>query len=615
MGKILQVNLTTREYGEYTFPKKYRQEYLGAKGMAARIIYDLCPPMTQPFSRENILVVSTGPLTGTGVPSSSRFNISTISPLTGLYTSSNCGGPLGLNLRKCGVDALIITGESQTPVYIDVSEEGLEVKDATHLWGLSTEKTSEALKKPSAVIGVAGENLVHYACVISADRAAGRGGTGAIFGYKKLKGICAKGNAKIDIAHPEKFKKYNQRWIKRLKNHVMTGDKCGELGTAMLVKPLQKHGQLATKNFDAGRYDEWEKLSGETLKKDFLVKNKGCITCPIRCARVVKIGEKQVKGPELETIALWGSNMLNSDMQKIIELNYLMDELGMDTMSAAGSVAFAMELKEKGIADFGVEFGKMDNMEQVLEDIAHRRGIMSDLADGSRQMSKKYGGTAFAMHVKGMELAAYEPRGAYGQGLSYATANRGGCHLNGGYQVLLEGFGAVMKTNSTRSKAPLAIMFQDLMEAVSAMGCCLFTTYAVLPSFMYKGKFGAKSASVVLGLSAPFVGFAVKNPALLKVNMIRIPYSKAFYFVTGHKMNLGKMLEAGQRCYNLEREINFKQGLHHHEDDLPLRLKTPRKEDGHAVPVSKMLVKYYKIRGWDKSGRLVHKRRVKLFDS
>lgn len=592
-GRIADIHLGTGEIKDYPVPDGDRRRYLGGKGLAARILYDNLPPATDPYGEENILVVTTGPLTGSGAPSSARFNISTISPLTGLCASTNSGGDFGIQLKKCGYDGLIIRGKSPEPVYLDIRPDGgIHLKNAAHLVGKNTGETGEILDKPHLAIGPAGENKVRYAAVMSGERACGRGGVGAVFGDKNLKAICAKGSGPIRPADPEGWKAFNKKWIAKIRRHVFTGGKCPELGTAMLVRPMQKHGLLPAKNFREGRFDAYDALSGETLRDKYLVKNGGCTACPIHCSRIVELDGKQIKGPELETLGLLGPNLLNGDLALIIRLNYILDQLGMDTMSTGATLSFAMHLADAGVVDLGLRFGKTDNLEETVRKIACREGEGDILAEGSRRMALRFGESAHAMQVKGQELAAYNPRNAFGQGLSYATANRGACHLNGGYLVLLEGLGLAVKGRSTASKAQLGAMFQCLMEAISASGICLFTSYAVFPSPVLKYKALNKVFSGALSLAGPAVRFALKHPRMLGINGLLVPYSKALALVTGMPMNLGLFLEAGKASYDLERRINLRQGMDSSEDTLPGALLE-------EVPLEKMMKKYYKAMEWD----------------
>ena len=617
-GRMVRVDLSCGKVEHFTFPKSELEKYLGGKGIAAKIIFDAFDKKVEAFSDENLIVITTSPLNGSSAPSSSRFNISTISPLTGLLVSSNCGGDFGLSLRRAGYDALVISGRSPGRVYIRVGEKGIELCDAAELWGKSTSEAQNMMGKGGKLaIGVAGENLVRYACVISQERAAGRGGVGAVFGYKQLKGIVAQGSAHISMANPEKLKKFNLKWIAKLKKHVITGKQLPNLGTAALLRMMQARGILAAGNYSAGRFDRFESISGETLREKYLVKNKGCVTCPMQCGRVVRLSGREIKGPELETIGLLGANLMNSNLERIIRLNRLCDEYGMDTMSFGGSVGFAMELSQKGLWDNGLNFGDCEGLEALAGQVARREGIGEDIAEGTKRMSDKYGGSEFAINVKGLELAAYEPRSAQGMGLGYATANRGGCHLNGGYMVVLEGLGMHANGGTTRGKAELTVFFQDLMEAASAGGSCLFTTYAVLPQLLIKYPKNplVKMIHALLLRAGATIAFMHNHQGMLGINAPGIiPHPYAYKLVTGCKMNIGKFIMAGERIYNLERLVNIRQGLSC-GDTLPSRLLDEPQNAGDkesVVKLAPMLKKYYSVRGWDDNGVPSRERLEKL---
>jgi Aldehyde:ferredoxin oxidoreductase len=247
---------------------------------------------------------------------------------------------------------------------------------------------------------------------------------------------------------------------------------------------MQINGQLGTHNFQEGTFDRYESINGEALAEKENIVNGGCLSCPVRCSRRVKVENKNVKGPELETLGLLGPNILNDDPGLVCKWNYEIDELGMDTISLAQTLSWAMQANEQGIWDSGLEFGKTDNISQIIDDIAHRRGVGNDLAEGSKRLSEKYGGTDFAMQVKGLEISAYHPANAVGQGLGYAIANRGACHLNGGYTISLEGLGLHIDPHTTRGKADLCMFMQNMMESISMNGQCLFTSFAVFPAFL-----------------------------------------------------------------------------------------------------------------------------------
>ena len=607
MGKVLFADLSKQTYGEFPWTDEDRRRTLGGKVMAADILLHHITPEMKAFDEDNWLVITTGPLTGTGCPNTSRFNISTISPLTGIVTSSNCGGDFGLALKRAGYDAAVITGKSEKPVHLRITEKEVVFEDASNLWGMTTGETQNNLHRAQGklAIGPAGENKVLYACVFSGERTAGRGGVGAVFGDKKLKAVTAFGTKLPPLANRQKLKELNVKWTKLLQTHPLTGRQLPKLGTAGLVSPMQAHSILATKNFSAGRFDDFEKISGEELAENHLVSNAACTTCVIRCARMCKVDDKVVKGPELETLGLLGANILNNDIEKIIRWNYEIDELGMDSISCAGSVAFAMELAEKGVHDFGVHFGETENLSQMFHDIAYRQGEGNYLADGSKRMSDIFGGKEYAIHAKGMELAAYEPRHAVGHGLGYATSNRGGCHLNAGYMVVVEGLGLEVDSLTPHGKAALAITFQNLMEAVSACGSCMFTSYAVLPGFLID-KPNMKLTRIIL-TAFPYVGPVVNLlnhfTKIPQLNIPLVPHGNAVKFATGMKSNLAKLLTWGAYGYNAERIANIILGQKADADKLPKRLTDELQNPNNPktkVPLEQMKKVYYRARGWKK---------------
>ncbi|MBE6877659.1 MAG: aldehyde:ferredoxin oxidoreductase [Ruminococcaceae bacterium] len=617
MGKVVQLDLSTREITEYPWTDKDRELYIGGKIMAAKILSDNFTGKENPLGEENIIVISTGPLTGTGAPSSSRFNISTLSPLTGILASSNCGGSFGYYLKKAGYDALILKGRCEKHSWIEINNNKFIFHTADDMWGTKINECQQMLEEKlnktgkskygHICIGPAGENLVKYAAVLSGERAAGRAGVGAVFGAKNIKAITAAGNHTIPVYDKEKTTQWNKKWFKYLKKHPLTGNQLPKLGTAGLVSSMQMCGLLATKNYTYGKNLDFEKVNGETLAEQYNVVNKGCLTCPIKCARTVTVDGKSVKGPELETLGLLAGGILNDDLSLVNRWNYELDELGMDTISAANTISYAMEAKEKGLWDAGLSFGRTDNISQIWEDIAYRRGVGDELAEGSRYLSKKYGGEDFAMNVKGLELAAYEPRMAAGQGLGYAVSNRGGCHLNGGYLVILEGLGLRTNPNTPKAKADFTMLFQDLMEMISASGQCLFTSYAFFPGFLITQPNGpiTKAANAAI----PHIGWALrfinKNPELLALHLPVFHHTKIFPYAVNMPMTFGKYIRCGERGYTLEREVNARFGITEKDDKLPEKLtKVPQDANNPktVVPLATMKKNYYAARGWDKNG-------------
>ena len=614
MGKVMLIDLTTETVTEYPWSDEERELYLGGKIMAARILCDHLTGKETAFSEENWIVISTGPLSGTGAPSSARFNISALSPQTGILASSNCGGSFGLYLKRAGYDAIILKGKCQSRKWLEIVDDQFIFHDADDLWGTKTGECQELLtgkvstkKFGKLCIGPAGENQVLYAGIISDERASGRTGLGAVMGWKNLKAITASGTHTVEVYDKEKAKDWIKKWFEYLQKHPLTGSQLPKLGTAGLVSSMQACGLLSTKNYSVGQFDDFELVSGERLAEEFNITNKGCQTCPIRCARTVEIEGKQVKGPELETLGLLGGNICNNDLQKILEWNYLLDELGMDTISTANTIAWAMEANENGLWDNGLKFGSVEELSAVFEDIAHRRGIGNELAEGSKRLSEKYGGKEFAMHSKGLELAAYEPRKAVGQGLGYAVANRGGCHLNGGYLVILEGLGLNVDTQTPKAKADFTMLFQDLMETISATGQCLFTSYAFFPGFLLTKPNGIITQTV--NKAATHVGGAVrlinKCPRVAALHLPVFHHTKMIQLATGMYMDFGKYIQIGERGYTMERLINTRFGVTAANDKLPKRLTDVPQDPNNPktkIPLETMKKTYYAARGWDKNG-------------
>lgn len=598
--------------------------YLGGKGMAALLLNDLLPAGVDALAPANVIVINTGPLTGSGAPGSSRFNLSTKSPATGLIASSNCGGRFGLCLKRCGFDGLILKGRAPQPVWIDLDERGVEICDARHLWG----KGALAVQQPHSplagkiAIGPAGENLVKFALVMSGDRALARCGVGAVMGSKNLKGITAapksrdaRASLKENLHDVQAMQGVIRAWDEALHKHILTGEMLHNYGTSVMSRRTNAFGINPTKNFQQAHWDKAESHSGERLREDWLLHGDGCFGCPVRCGRVVRNPDGNgapLRGPEYEAVSLWGSNLLNDSLGHIITWNGLCDELGLDTISAGVTMGVAMELSEKGLLDTGVSFGSTAGVAELLDAIAHRRGVGDLLAEGARQAARACGVEHIAPTARGLELPAYHPGNAYGHALSYATSNRGGCHLNGGYYALFEGtLTTFVNQRSWRGKASLTVIMQNMMEAVSASGGCLFHALIILPQALLMpfvdqppGRILRSVTENVLKVCqvfslVPFRALRFKLPRSL------MPILAALEAVTGEKQTIGQFLECGERIWNLERYLNIREGLLPADDGLYGRClgQGPAEERQHGTPPLKaMLAEYYRTRGWSADG-------------
>ena len=610
MGRILDVDLSAGTCATKPLDDEVKL-YIGGKGYSARLLYDLTEPGIDPLGPDNPLIFGTGPYGGTFGVQSSRFSVAAKSPLTGGIGNSTSGGDFSLAMKRAGYDFIIIRGQAEKPVYLEVTEDTAEIKDASRLWGMLTSEVQKEFgsSAKAAVIGPAGENLVLFASILSGDRVAGRSGMGAVMGSKKLKAVVCSGKKKVQISRPEKFKDLNKWMTNYYKNHNITGNIMPSMGTANLVMITNGRNILPTFNYQRGRHKLAWRISGELMRDEHLISNEGCTSCPIRCGRKVKrpgngdAAGAPIKGPEYETLALMGSNLGLFDLDAVIKHNELVDELGLDSISTGGTLGFAMEMNEKGLWDNGLSFGDIGAVEKAIEDIAHRRGIGDDLAEGVLRLSDKYGGKDFAMHVKGLELPGYDPRGCYGQGLEYSVANRGGCHVNGSV-MFLEATGPVsVNPLSHKAKPELVIFQQNLMAAINAMIICAFSAYAVVPSIAGEmnpqGAF-YKGLTKLLENSGPILRMVLKMKPFLPI----LWYEKYLGHVTGEKYSLGRFTETGERNYNMERLFNMREGFTGDDDTLPPRLLNEPlfPEQDRGVPLNDMMPGYYRTRGWDQKG-------------
>ncbi|MFC2097100.1 aldehyde ferredoxin oxidoreductase family protein [Bacteroidota bacterium] len=576
-NKILHVDLNKSLAKRIDIDKNISEEYIGGRGLGVKLFTDKIDPNIDPLGPENILVLTTGPITGTSVPTNGRMSLVTKSPLTKSIFYSNTGGFFGFNLKRCACDGIIIEGSAKSPKYIVVDgEEGLYIKDATSLWGLDTEeglaeiKKIEGEKSQVLMIGPAGENMVKISSIMNnSERAFGRGGVGAVWGSKNLKAIVVKnGKRKTEIDNPELLKKYVKSALDKIKVVPVTRAAYPLFGTSSLVNVINDLGMFPIRNFQKGYSPEAHKVSGESIRKEILQETEACFACSIRCGRKTKAGNMEGKGPEYETVWALGPDCGVFDLIKITQANYYCNKLGIDTISAGGTIACAMELQEKGLLkDKDIKFGNADVLIPLVKKIAYKEGIGAELSEGSRHLSKKYKSEESSIQVKGLELPAYDPRGAMGHALGYATSNRGGCHLTG-YMAAMEILSAPKKIPrfTTAGKADLLVLKQNQSAVEDSMVSCKFAGFAI--------------------------GFDF--------------YARFLTCITGIDMNITRLLETGEKIYNLERLFNIKAGLGREDDKLPKRfIESALKEGlskGHTVPLSEMLDTYYFARNWDENG-------------
>ncbi|WP_027308329.1 aldehyde ferredoxin oxidoreductase family protein [Caloramator sp. ALD01] len=581
-GTILRVNLTTGEIKKEELDKNLAEKFIGGRGLATKLYYDEVGAKVDPFDEKNKIIIATGPLTGTIAPTGGRYMVVTKSPLTGTIACSNSGGFFGAELKNAGYDMIIIEGRAQTPVYLWIEDDVVEIRDASHLWGKVVSETTDELKKVSKekarvlCIGPAGEKLSKIAAVINDyDRAAGRSGVGAVMGSKNLKAIVAKGTGKVELKSEDELKQTVQDCIKKLRDNGVTGQGLPTYGTAVLVNIINENGVFPTNNFKEAYFEKADNISGETMTDKYLVRKNPCYRCPIACGRWVKIEALNMEagGPEYETLWAFGADCGIDDIQAIFVANHLCNEYGLDTISTGATIAAAMELYEKGlIKDDEVDgtplkFGNKDAIIEWTKKMGLREGFGDKLAEGSYRLCEMYGVPELSMSVKKQELPAYDPRAIQGHGLEYATSNRGGCHVRG-YMISPEILGLPEKLDrhSLQNKAEWVKVFQDLTAVIDSLGLCLFTSFAL----------GAED------------------------------YAKLLDEACGFGYDKDSILEAGDRIYNLERMFNLDAGIDPSEDTLPKRLLTEPIPDGpskgHVHRLQELLPKYYEVRGWDEKG-------------
>jgi len=582
-GKILRINLTDRSVRFESTNMKDAQLYLGARGLAGKIYIDESDPMIDPLSAENKLVFCPGPFTGTFAPSGGRYHVVTKSPLTGTITGANSGGSWGAELRYAGYDALIIEGKSEKPVYIWLKDDKVEFRDASHLWGKWVPDTTDMVRAETdleakvACVGPAGEKQVLFAAIMNEmHRAAGRGGVGAVMGSKNLKAIAIVGTKGVKVADPKAFKETVLASRALLKAHPVAQG-LGLYGTDVLVNILNTIGSLPSYNFQDGYFPTADKVGGESLRANQLVRNKGCYSCVISCGRISKVksgpfaGEGE--GPEYEAGWSLGPDCGIDNLDAVIRSNHLCNELGMDPISFGSTLACAMELFNTGVITLkdteGVDlsWGNAEAMVEMTRKTGLREGIGNKLGLGSYRLANSYGHPEMSMTVKKQEIPAYDPRGVQGIGLEYATCTRGGCHVKG-YTISCEVLGCEPKMDPrvTTGKPGLVKAFQDVTAAVDAVGGCIFGTF---------------------GMGGP-------------------DYATMLSALTGMTYTAEDFVKVGERIWNMEKLYNLEAGFTAADDQLPTRMTTlpiktgPAKGEISHVP--EMLPEYYKLRGWDENG-------------
>ena len=610
-GNVLRVNLTKGTCTSEPLNMEWAREYIGQRGLATRYFVEEVDPKVDPLAPENHLIFATGPLTGTMASTGGRYSVITKGPLTGAIACSNSGGFLGAELRSAGWDMVILEGKSVKPVYLNIENDKAELLAADEIWGKSVWETDEILHKKHqdpqlriAACGRAAETGCLYSAIVNdLHRAAGRSGVGAVMASKNLKALAVRGTKGVgNIKDPARFMQTTAEQKKVLADHAVTGEGLPTFGTQVLMNVINESGALPTRNMRESQFDGAHNISAEQMAeprksdgKPNLTRNAACFACTIACGRISTIdkghftveNKPQYWGNSggLEYEAAWalGADTGVDDLDAMTYANFICNEDGFDPISFGATVAAAMELFEIGAITTehtgGVElkFGNAAALTWAAEQVATGEGFGADLALGSKRLCEKYGHPELSMTVKGQEFPAYDPRGIQGMGLAYATSNRGACHLRG-YTVASEILGIPEKTDplETDGKAGLVKAFQDVTAAWDSTGLCLFTSFAW-----------------TLDNVAPQLDAACEG-----------------------EWTSDRLLEAGERIWNLERDFNAKAGFTAADDTLPPRLLEERAKTGPAegkvTGLAEMLPEYYQERGWTADGQITDETRSRL---
>lgn len=598
-GRVAHVDLTARRTEIEELDEAFLRTYPGGSSLAAYYLWRELKPGVDPLGEDNVLVFATGALTGLPVSGLSRYSICAKSPLSGLVRASEAGGYWGPQLKRAGFDALVVRGRASSPVYLHVHDGRVEVRDATPAWGMDTGAMEDWVRRDLGTdavrvlgIGPAGENLVRFAAILSDLRHAnGRGGLGAVMGAKRLKAVAVGGREPIVAYRPEEIREI-ARWGAERARSSPRWARFARLGTAGAVTAQDAAGGLPTRNFQRGRFAGAEAISGEALERDFLRSRHSCFGCVLRCKRVAAGSpygvDPRYGGPEYETLAALGSYLEVADLGAICKGHELCNRLGLDTISAGGTLAWAMEARERGLLRLGrgdpdLRFGSAGAMLAALESIAYRRGVGDLLAEGSARAARKLGGGSerFAVHTRGVELPAHSPAVKKGLGLTYAVHPTGADHNASGHDPLLE-------VRSPQVLDP-SLTALGILKPLSAQDLGPDKVRFIAYTQMY----AALLDSLCLCLFCWGPGWLYPPDQL--VRLVRA--------ATGWETSLWELLKVGERTLNLLRLLAAREGSAAGQDVLPPRLCEEQVEGRAVVPeeFQQALVTYYGMMGWDEN--------------
>ncbi|WP_457551943.1 aldehyde ferredoxin oxidoreductase family protein [Desulfobacula sp.] len=571
LNRVLEIDLSLKTFSEVLISRQERQLYLGGKGLGLKLLYDRLQPGIDPLGENNLIIIMTGVLAGTTAPCSGRFHAIFKSPLTGIIGSSSCGGSFGRKLKSNGWDGVIIKGKSDEPVSVSIHNDAIRFLDAASLWGKDIAQAQTAIgtkKQEALVIGPAGENLVRFANAASGFRYLGRGGLGAVMGSKNLKALVAvKGHYKVVPFFKDRFQRIKTKANKYINQNPMSLS-MRRFGTAANAAFIIKNNMLPVNNFSYGNHSKAINIKGEKIKENHNTSFHTCQPCSIFCGHKGMFNGRSTNVPEYETLALLGSNLGIFDPNDISRFNEICNLKGMDTISAGGTLAWVMEATQKGLVKTDLEFGSSEKICVALDSIANLTGFGRQMAMGSRALADKFGGKSFAIQVKGLEMAGYDPRGAWGQGLGYAVGNRGACHLSS-FPVGFENILGFLAPHTISAKHWFVRYFENIYAAINSLDICQFTGY------------GLTLETLLPRMTPHFIlRFLMQNLPALALALIDVSlYPEFFSTVSGINLSSKQFLKAGERIHVLERLMNTNEGIRKSDDTLPERfLLEPQKD-------------------------------------
>jgi len=590
-GRVLRIDLSERRYRIEELEPSWIKPVIGGRAANSKRLFEELDTDCDPLGPQNILIFGVGPLTGSLLPASAYYTVSAKSPLTGILGDSAAGGQFAAEMKLTGFDQIIITGKSDNLLYLMVSESGVEFVDCLELAGKTIIQTTEAIRRERkdysvqvAAIGSAGENLVHFATIVSSgNRVNGRTGIGAVMGSKNMKALAVRGSLSLEVAEPLDFLAEVRKIEKDTLDHNEYSRRY-TLGTTRLMEDLNSIGILPTKHFQEGVCKYIDRISGDKLARTFKVKNKSCFTCNQHCSRYYVVDDHEAEGPEFETLCSFTSRIGNRNLPFALEMNTYLNQTGMDSISTSEVIGWIIECQEKGLVHpddldgLSIKWGEIDKIREVVDMIAFRRGIGDRLANGAKKLSEGFGEEArkLVMQVKGLDIICGDPRGIKAYGLTYAVASRGADHLRAE---------PYFELTNRKKEAKKRFGTEKAADRLAEEGKAALVTYSEKIALLTDSLTMCKNIGLCMDV------LNLENASTLLKAGTGIDYSPKYL-----EKILGDLID-------LEFALNKRFGVKREEFTLPERFqKEPLKEGptkGSMVNIKRMVDEYFKIHKWE----------------